>query len=89
MPRPMNAETKRVMDYLIHHLSLYGNTVLNKRMDIKKYVKMLEARGYDVTYRKCHDRPDLDEDMHRQMNDWCYILELKDRTVHYEFKSEG
>lgn len=60
--------TKRqtTLEYLIKHLSKYGNTILNTNPE--KYLKQLKKEGYDCLVRK------VKEDGH---NRYFYVLEVK------------
>lgn len=79
------------MNYLIHHLDMYGNTVLNRKNDIQKYIKLLAETGRLVSYRTTKTKVDKGEDGLSVRTESCYILTLlngKNRNS-FEFKSEG
>lgn len=82
MSRKLDFETQQTLDYLMHNLDIYGNTVLNRKVDVKRYIKLLLRRGYVVNYRKTQKYREPTSSCEAAIyTDWCYILELKEKLT--------
>lgn len=62
-------ETRKptTLEYLIKHISRYGNTILNE--DPQKYLQPLKQEGYDCTIRKVKEEG---------TKKYFYVIEVKD-----------